>query len=142
MEEIRSHTALRGIAALLVVIFHFDASLHPAIEIERYTLAFSSGHLWVDFFFILSGYILCHVYSEQPGTGRYQAFKFLWARFARIFPLHLATLFFLVVFQLAISIITHRESRIGGWDTFWLNLLNIHAWGVLDQYDWNFPSWS
>lgn len=142
MGEIRSHTSLRGIAALLVVIYHFYPQLQPVIEIDRYTLAFSRGHLWVDFFFILSGYILCYVYSDEPGTSRKQALSFLWARFARVFPLHIATLLFLVVFQLASSLLTSGGSRIGEFDTFWLNILNIHAWGFLDQFDWNFPSWS
>jgi peptidoglycan/LPS O-acetylase OafA/YrhL len=32
--------------------------------------------------------------------------------------------------------------KIGEWNTLWLNLINIHAWGMLNAFDWNFPSWS
>jgi len=142
MEDIRSHTALRGFAALLVVMVHYGPLLRPALDLEQYTHTFSRGYLWVDFFFMLSGYILCHVYAERPGSGLLPALTFLWARVARIFPLHLASLLFLVTLQLVIPIVFHREFRVGDWSTFWLNVLNIHAWGFLTAYDWNFPSWS
>jgi peptidoglycan/LPS O-acetylase OafA/YrhL len=47
-----------------------------------------------------------------------------------------------VFYQIAVSAALHRPFRVGEWSTFWLNVLNIHAWGFLDRFDWNFPSWS
>lgn len=141
-EEIRSHTAMRGIAALLVVIFHFRPTLQPALDIDHHTQFFAKGYLWVDFFFILSGFILCHVYATRPGRGLRDTMEFWWSRFARIYPLHIATLLLLVFWQVVASAALHRSVRVGEWSTLWLNILNIHAWGFLDRYDWNFPSWS
>ena len=141
-EEIRSHTAMRGIAALLVVIYHFRPTLQPAMDLDLHTHFFAKGYLWVDFFFILSGFILCHVYATRPGSGERDIMEFWWSRFARIYPLHIATLMLLVFWQIVASAALHRSVRVGEWSTFWLNLLNIHAWGFLDRYDWNFPSWS
>src|SRR4051812_26735215 len=123
MQEIRSHTALRGVAALFVVIYHFVPQLRPTLDVDSYTHALSRGPLWVDFFFILSGYILCYVYAVRPGTGRRAATEFLWARIARIYPLHLATLLFLAIFQFVLVKILHKEGQIGEWYTFWLNLI-------------------
>jgi peptidoglycan/LPS O-acetylase OafA/YrhL len=142
MVEIKSHTALRGIAAVLVVVLHFSQTLRPIFDIDRYTSFIAKGYLWVDFFFILSGYILCHVYATRPGESLAETRRFLNARFARIYPLHLATLLFLVALQGSIVLILGRAFQIGQWSTFWLNLLDIHAWGFLSEYDWNFPSWS
>ena len=142
MEEIRSHTSLRGIAALLVVIVHFRSGLQGAIDLDQYTHFFAKGYLWVDFFFILSGFILCHVYATKPGNSILSATEFLWARFARIYPLHIATLLFLVCLQLLESAVYNKTVQYGEWSTFWMNIFNIHGWGLLDKYDWNFPSWS
>jgi peptidoglycan/LPS O-acetylase OafA/YrhL len=136
--EIKSHTSLRGIAALFVAVLHFRAVLKPALDIDQYTSLFAKSYLWVDFFFILSGFILCRVYQKalfQPFATR----EFFVARFARIYPLHIATLLLLAAWQ----VVALSGSRtIGNWDTFALNVLNIHAWGFLSAYDWNYPSWS
>jgi len=140
--EIKSHTALRGVAALLVVIFHFRSILAPVIDLDAHTLFFAHGYLWVDCFFMLSGFILCYVYGEMPGKTSGGALHFLKARFARIYPLHIATLMALVCWQIFIPQITRQSPHLGNWSTFWLNVLDIHAWGFLDAYDWNFPSWS
>jgi peptidoglycan/LPS O-acetylase OafA/YrhL len=142
VSEIRTHTALRGIAALLVVIFHFRTILVPSTDLDAYTHFFAKGYLWVDCFFILSGFILCYVYGTRPSESRDDCNNFLWARFARIYPLHLATLLGLAAIQLCIPRFTNQTAQIGDWNTFFLNLINIQAWGFLSAFDWNFPSWS
>src|ERR1700744_3320893 len=102
MVDIRSHTSLRGIAAVLVVAFHYAVPLrHVGFDVNRYTLLVARGYLWVDLFFILSGFILCHVYANQLVDIRSIA-SFFRARFARIYPLHIATLLLLVGCQTAI----------------------------------------
>ena len=140
MVDIRSHTSLRGIAAVLVVAFHYAVPLRDVgFDVNRYTLLVARGYLWVDLFFILSGYILCHVYSNRLVDIRSIA-VFFRARFARIYPLHIATLLLLVGCQFALPTLISFD--FGKPDTLWLNILNIHAWGMLTHYDWNFPSWS
>lgn len=52
--EIRSHTSLRGWAALMVVFVHFRSFLHPSIDPDEITFFLAKGYLLVDFFFILS----------------------------------------------------------------------------------------
>ena len=60
-------TALRGIAALLTVLFHVDIVL-PSFGGQLLDGEISSilhrMYLMVDFFFVLSGFILCYVYSK------------------------------------------------------------------------------
>jgi peptidoglycan/LPS O-acetylase OafA/YrhL len=142
MVDIRSHTSLRGIAAVLVVAFHYAVPLRDVgFDVNRYTIVVARGYLWVDLFFILSGYILCHVYAHRlVDIGSIALF--LRARLARIYPLHIATLLLLLGCQIALPTLAGVSIEFGKPDTLWLNVLNIHAWGMLTHYDWNFPSWS
>src|ERR1700751_3357252 len=93
VEQLASLTPLRGIAALWVVLFHFCWRF-PSIHPDRYTGAVYKGYLAVDLFFVLSGFVITHVYKEGFARGlsarRYQ--NFLKARVARLYPLHLAVL--------------------------------------------------
>lgn len=65
---------MRGIAAIAVALFHFDIYLMP------------HGYVAVDFFFVLSGFVLYRSYlprvREGLGVGR-----FMLQRFARLWPL-------------------------------------------------------
>ncbi len=78
-------TSLRGLAAFAVMGYHFAPLLHD-IPI------FNRGFLGVDLFFLLSGFILTHVYNNQLNIR-----SFLSARIARTYPLHLFTLHLLLL---------------------------------------------
>src|SRR5204863_195156 len=96
-EQLASLTPLRGIAALWVVIFHF-CWYFPAVHPERYTGAVYKGYLAVDMFFVLSGFVITHVYKggfAHRVTGRCYR-DFLKARVARIYPLHITVLLLFV----------------------------------------------
>ena len=90
--ELPALTSLRGIAALVVVLFHssflaFNYAGGGAPWIWR------RGYLAVDLFFLLSGFILTHVYGRRIGGERkWNAIgRFFWARFCRIYPASLFT---------------------------------------------------
>lgn len=86
-------TPLRGIAALLVVIFHSNLMLLPFLPMGKPHFIWA-GWLWVDFFFVLSGFIISYVYGDAfkdtLTSGDY--WKYIKARFARVYPLHFVTL--------------------------------------------------
>ncbi|MCP4105608.1 MAG: acyltransferase [Desulfobacteraceae bacterium] len=68
-EEIIPLTTLRGIAAILVVVFHVSFNFGTNFDVATWTKFFRKGYLWVDFFFILSGFIIMYtgilsVYSD------------------------------------------------------------------------------
>lgn len=77
-------TALRFFAALAVVLCHF-ASFMNLSGVPAAVLLF--GQFGVDFFFVLSGFVLTWSWKPQRSTLR-----FYWLRFARIWPVHLAVL--------------------------------------------------
>jgi peptidoglycan/LPS O-acetylase OafA/YrhL len=96
-------TPLRGIAALLVVIFHSNLDLIPFMPIGKQHFI-TSGWLWVDFFFVLSGFILCYVYSDnfKDSLSAANYWKYIKARFARVYPLHFFTMIWCLICALVI----------------------------------------
>ena len=101
------------------------------------------AHLAVDFFFILSGFILAHVYGREFSSGRASWKDFLIARFARIYPAHLTIMIlFLVYISVFGSIGFNYNLDRYRVDTFIEHILLIDAWGVSNTLSWNYPSWS
>ena len=133
-------TPLRGIAALLVVIFHFEIVLVLFLprDISRF---FSKCYLMVDLFFIMSGFIIYHVYGEFFSRNIYKTTfnRYIRARLARIYPLHIFTLILTIV--LAVS--QHFK-----WDEFFnlhaipTHILMLQSFGLHSIYTWNVPAWS
>ena len=105
--DLRALTALRFFAAMWVVLYHF----WPNLSADMPTLV-AKGYLGVELFFTLSGFILCHVYLDQVAAGRFDFGAFLWARLARVYPLHLATL--AAVGIMAVAAMMANLSRILG----------------------------
>lgn len=148
---IRPHHALRGLAALFVVLYHFrDVTPYLGKVIDEQTAFFTNGRVWVDFFFILSGFILSHVYARSfaaPYSSGRVSRAFYWARFARIYPLHLATLFAMIGVELSAYVARPAIADAFASDRkSWLSILQhlslTHAWRSLDRLEWNVPSWS
>jgi peptidoglycan/LPS O-acetylase OafA/YrhL len=136
-EQLDALTSARFFAALFVAIHHFRRELGQ----PGYVWLFERGWLGVDFFFILSGFIISFVYAEKFVKGSASYLQFLLYRFARLYPLHIFTLLLWCVFALW----KHGRIFSGGQFTaegFVANLLLIQSWGVLDRNTWNAPAWS
>jgi peptidoglycan/LPS O-acetylase OafA/YrhL len=138
-KNLDSLTGLRGIAAVVVFLAHFD--VHKSIPILNHAIGFLSWHnAAVDLFFVLSGFTLAYVYSER-NFGPTQLKKYLVARFARIYPLHLLTL-------LAASVLVYRSINARyGTEEFSLDMLRqiflVSCWAPIGNGTcFNPPSWS
>ncbi|AAK22335.1 acyltransferase family protein [Caulobacter vibrioides] len=137
--HVKPLTALRFFAAFWVVLYHYwpnlDVGFTPAIA--------SKGYLGVEAFFVLSGFILCHVYLAGFGEGRFRYGDFLWNRLARVYPLHLATLVGVGAMALAGAVAGLAvDPNILSWPSLPANLLLVHAWGLAPVAGWNHASWS
>ena len=90
--EIRALTGVRGMAACLVAIYHFS----PTADMARGPLrnVVGRGYLWVDLFFVLSGFVIALNYGHlfASGFSRTAFTTFLTRRVARIYPLYLVVL--------------------------------------------------
>lgn len=66
---------LRGLAAIAVVLYHVDHAYMPG------------GHLAVDFFFILSGFVIALNYRDRLASGELGFVRFTALRIARLYPM-------------------------------------------------------
>jgi peptidoglycan/LPS O-acetylase OafA/YrhL len=132
----------RGICALLVAMFHFPL----AGAISQHDLV-RGAFLFVDFFFVLSGFVFAHAYGARLSKGQGLR-SFLFNRIGRLMPLHLFMLLVLVTLELVRwkfqdlgnghAVFTGRNTL----DAILPNLFMIHGLGTMDQLTWNTPSWS
>jgi peptidoglycan/LPS O-acetylase OafA/YrhL len=141
MQEIRSLTGLRGIAAIWVLLFH--AFYCPPFHGSPLDWVSATGWLGVDLFFVLSGFVLAYNYSGWAWSpGSY--FSFLRRRFARIYPAHA---FMLLVFVIAVwltGLIGRPFMSSGNTGSVDLvrSFLLLQGWDTESRYPWNGPSWT
>lgn len=90
--KLQSIQILRGIAALLVVVYHIRAMEMLAIgnnglsELPLLNSFVTNGYAGVDLFFVISGFIMVYV-TDGLRSGVKSSLEFLFARVTRIYPL-------------------------------------------------------
>jgi peptidoglycan/LPS O-acetylase OafA/YrhL len=150
--KIAALAGARAFPPLMVVMFHFSEGHHYS-HFRPLDLLATRGYLWVEFFFVLSGFILTYAYwtklKELLARPGYLAF--LRARLIRLYPLHL----FMLLLLLAIVIVLRMLAAEGGYLSifdakyhqdvsikgFWLTLFLVHAWNTMNTLTWNGVSW-
>jgi peptidoglycan/LPS O-acetylase OafA/YrhL len=95
-------TSVRFLAALHVCVFHMYAMKIASGTGVMHRIA-SIGYVGVNFFFVLSGFILVYTYAGRGTPAR----QFWWARFARIYPAYLFSLLFTAPFFFYVSLKMH-----------------------------------
>jgi peptidoglycan/LPS O-acetylase OafA/YrhL len=138
--ELRSLTSARGIAAWMVVLYHVrsGANWAPAWAMEMA----HKGYLAVDFFFLLSGFVIYLSAHRALLRDRGAAIPaFLGRRFARIYPLYGTILGLTVGFALLLRA-TGREDGNYPWAELPLHIVMMQNWGFTQILSWNHPAWS
>ena len=141
---------LRGLAALSVLLWHyqhffftdpsaFDVSQQPFYPLFK--IFYLNGHLAVQLFWALSGFVLCHSYMSRVDTSWRQ---FFWARFSRLYPLHLITLITVAILQLINQRVlgSFRIHEYNDVKHFIFNVFFMQGWGFADGFSFNSPTWS
>jgi peptidoglycan/LPS O-acetylase OafA/YrhL len=137
----------RGIAALCVVLFHFEA-----VNDIRALPFVRNSYLFVDFFFVLSGFVIAHAYGDRLRSPL-EAGQFIVRRFGRVWPLHIAVLGafvalealkFTLASQAHVATTTAAFAPDGSTPPAGLPLqaLLLQGTGLADKLTWNTPSWS
>ena len=144
-------TPMRGIAALLTVIYHVDLMIGNGGDMlvkKSHTMLLSRMYLMVDFFFILSGFIMFYVYGKMfsSNVNKKSFKKFTIARFARVYPLHLFTLgYCIVLFFISERMGIPKNPVLQTENNFFsifTNTLLLHSMNFHNWFNWNHASWS
>ncbi len=126
-------TGLRIFAALAVYASHIGP---PRGASKPVVALFEAGYMGVTLFFVLSGFVLAINYFDAMRRPSARAtWQFAVARFARIYPLYILVLLYILVRRHAFV-----EST-AGW---WQHVLAIQAWNpdVFQAFNFNGPGWS
>jgi len=133
----------RGLCALFVVLYHLRL---PGSLTELNF--FRSSDLFVEFFFVLSGFVIAHGYAFKP---KLSFTEFFVARTFRLLPLHFFMLLVFIVLELGklfasnYGINFNLEPFTGKTDLIELipNLLLLQSWtGFTEAFSYNYVSWS
>lgn len=131
---IKPLTSLRFVFALMVFAAHCYV-----IDPHFSHFIYKEGFVGVSFFFVLSGFIIAYNYQRKFERKTATKRAFWIARFARVYPLHIATLL--------LSLITGGYLLAMNWDTalkFCSQLFLVHPFVPQMDYFFSFnsPSWS
>lgn len=124
----------RGICALIVALFHY-----PIEGSIRFSPLVANGYLFVDFLFVLSGFVIATAYGDRLRTGG-EVTTFLIRRYGRIWPLHAAMLAVFVAAAVVKGELDADERH--SIEAIFTNLALVHGLGVHGDLTWNGPSWS
>jgi peptidoglycan/LPS O-acetylase OafA/YrhL len=128
--------ACRGFCAVAVMLYHLDAQTHfYASPFVRH------GYLAVDFFFVLSGFVIASAYGRKLSSPR-EFGRFALRRFGRLYPLHAFVLLLYVLVQGALLL----ASQAAFTDNYSLpsllaNVALVQGFGRYHE-TWNYPAWS
>jgi peptidoglycan/LPS O-acetylase OafA/YrhL len=133
--EIRALTGIRGVAACMVVFYHYfqdSSGFGPAHALIVHS------YMAVDLFFVLSGFVMALTYAlsfSHEFSGAAYA-SFLGKRLGRVYPLYF-------VVTATVAALLYAHSIAGGPPSFGevlSNVLMVQAWGFADSIGG--PTWS
>lgn len=107
----------------------------------------SKSGIFVDLFFILSGFVIYHTYHDKA-FNRSTSWTFIKKRFKRLLPLHFYTLGILLGLEL-IKYVSYNYFPFSeppfssnNWNSFWPQLTLLNATPFFVDFSWNGPNWS
>jgi peptidoglycan/LPS O-acetylase OafA/YrhL len=132
----------RGLAAIFIILFHAQVAshVHDAGLVR-------AGEMFVDFFFVLSGFVISHAYAGRLSTPA-QFGRFMYLRIGRVMPLHLVMLFLFVLMEAGKAFVpglgAAGDAAFTGTNSIgaiFTNMALVQV-GTHDQLTWNTPAWS
>jgi peptidoglycan/LPS O-acetylase OafA/YrhL len=127
--DIRSLTGVRGVAAVIIVVYHFGKfRLDPASPVTVWSVP--HGYLPVDLFFMLSGFVIGYVYADafsSAAPGNYKTF--LIKRIARLYPAYIVIAAFYAL-KIALGLTGEETFARFTWLDAIGNLVMLVGWGL------------
>lgn len=118
--------SLRGLAVLLVILFHFFPNTFPR------------GYLGVDMFFVISGYLMSKIINEKINT-KFSLLKFYLSRLKRILPSLLLVVLVISFISLYLLLPSDFDNLYNSVKFTFLLIPNIYFWinggyfGLVDE---------
>lgn len=143
MMRLRALDGWRGLGAVTVALGHLEIA--GFADLGGWL---THAHVLVDFFFVLSGFVIALAYSDALTDGASTA-RFAVKRFGRIWPLHATVLALFVAIEIAKLAASHglgfepRNAPFTGQrplDMLAPTFAMLHAFGLDDRLTWNYPS--
>ena len=134
--------SLRGVCACMIVLLHFPT--FGAISSSAFV---TNAFLFVDFFFVLSGFVIAASYGDRLAKG-FSIARFMALRLGRIYPLHLFMLLVFLAFEVAFAAggagSADRAAFSGVYapDGLVTSVLLVQTFVGPKFTQWNGPSWS
>lgn len=137
--ELKPLTSVRGLFAWAVVLYHVRLACLGWMPLPVVHVL-ARGYLAVDFFFLLSGFVIWLNYGGRLRAGG--GLRDFWVRrLARIWPLHATMLAFAVLLAVAL-LASGRPAPHFPFALLPLHLAMMQNWGFGDPLMWNDPAWS
>jgi peptidoglycan/LPS O-acetylase OafA/YrhL len=131
-QELSLLTGVRFLAAFYVFVFHIHIHTQLTFLPQPIQFIISQGALGVNFFFVLSGFLLGYSHLKDFPTGQFRDWAyyrwFMFKRFSRIYPVYFVGL----LLSLIVSIIFTNRSPV--------NIILLDAF-LLESYTWPNALW-
>jgi|TARA_B110000211_G_C14069889_1_gene549418 peptidoglycan/LPS O-acetylase OafA/YrhL len=148
---------LRFFSSISVLLFHYRHFFYPynTFSQNEYSLIknelpfnnllevfFDFGIYGVHVFYAISGFVFAHVYLLSKEKSSFK--DFFINRFARLYPLHFATLILVTFLQFVnlVNFDTFQVIQFNDLYHFFLQIFFISAWGLENGHSFNGPIWS
>lgn len=126
---------LRGVAALLVIAFHFKQYLNGVYsQADIGDRLFGLGEVGVDIFFVISGFIITYSTSNKEKNS---PLEFSIKRFFRLYPVFIITLTLLICFDTTLEASTSKIIK-----SYLLIPNDYNFIGPWHGYNINLPAWT
>ncbi|MEQ1539199.1 MAG: acyltransferase, partial [Sphingorhabdus sp.] len=126
--------AMRGIAAMLVLLYHFNFKYEPRdLSIGELPLLFGWGHHGVSLFFAISGFVISMTLERTTSVS-----AFAWSRFSRLFPVYWAAMAITII----VVLIGNDQKLMVSPQVALANATMMHYWFDIQSVDGSYWSLS
>src|ERR1700739_3148833 len=128
VKEIRALTGVRGVAAIIIVFYHFS-DVHLYSGGVRVYFTVPHGYLPVDLFFMLSGFVIALVYKDAFVIAPFKNYlEFGVKRVARLYPAYLV-IGVLYLVKIILGLAGETLGQFSPFDVFG-NIFMLTGWGL------------
>ncbi|MFA6272096.1 MAG: acyltransferase [Patescibacteria group bacterium] len=143
LHRFRELDSLRGIAAIGIVFWHYKAQFGAEPLFHLFFPFYNAGLILVDFFILLSGFVLAYKYLNQKKGPSFN--KLAISRFLRLYPLHFFTLIIVLIQVVILVNIFNSQEYVYEYNNlkhFILNIFLLQNTGLEDGFSFNATSWA